>query len=128
MPSLNTAAVDSQASNIATDYATATLTIYAGTPPANANTPLSGNNPLVVHTLTGWGVPSNGAILANAIADETITGIGTQTATFARLEQAGRVMQVTVGTGAQELVVSSTSYTQDGLSSINSLLITQPAA
>ena len=50
MPSLNQSSINSQADNVGTDYATAVLTIYAGTPPANADTPLSGNTALVAHT------------------------------------------------------------------------------
>lgn len=126
MPSLNTASTNSQADNVGTDYATATLTIYDGTPPASANAALSGNTALVVHTLTGWGAAAAGVITANAVATETISNTGT--ASFARLAQGGNTMQVTVGTGAQELVVSSTSYTAGEDSTINSLTITQPAS
>lgn len=126
MPSLNTASTNSQADNIGTDYATGTLIIYDGTPPANANTPLSGNTALVTHTLTGWGAAALGVITANAIATETIANTGT--ATFARLTGGSNVMQVTVGTGAQELVLSSTSYVAGEDSTINSLTITQPAS
>lgn len=129
MPSLNTSSTNSQADNIGTDYATAVLIIYSGTPPLNANTALSGNNPLVSHTLTGWGAAALGVISAANLPDvEVITGAGTQTATFARLVQGGNTMQVTVGTGGQELVLSSTSYTNGEDSTINSLQITQPAS
>lgn len=126
MPSLNTNSTNSQADNVGTDYATATLTIYDGTPPANANTALSGNTALVTHTLTGWGTAALGVITANAIVTETIANTGT--ATFARLVQGANTMQVTAGTGAQELVLSSTSYVAGEDSTINSLTITQPAS
>lgn len=126
MPSLNSNSTNSQADNIGSDYANAALTIYNGTPPANAETPLSGNNALVIHTLTGWGSAALGVITANAIATETILLTGT--ATFARLVDGPNTMQVTVGTGAQELVLSSTSYVAGEDSTINSLTITQPAS
>ena len=127
MPSLNTSSTNSQADNVGTDYATAAVTIYSGTPPVNANAALSGNNPLVVHTLTGWGLSAGGVINASNMPNtETITGVGTQTATFARLVQGDKTMQVTLGTGGQELVVSSTSYTNGEDSTLNSLQITQP--
>ncbi len=124
MTSINDAQRNSQADNAATDLTTATLTIYSGTPPASANAALSGNNPLVVHTLVGWQAAALGSAAANAIADETITGAGTQTATFARVELAGKIAQLLVGT---DLVVSSTDYTNGGLSKINALTILQPA-
>jgi hypothetical protein len=126
MPSLNTSSTNSQADNVGTDFTTATLIIYDGTPPANANTSLSGNTALVTHTLTGWGAAAAGVIIANAVATETIANTGT--ATFARLVLSTETMQVTVGTGAQELVVSSTSYVSGEDSTINSLQITQPAS
>lgn len=126
MPSLNTATVNAQADNIGTDFATAVLTIYSGTPPANANTALSGNTALAAHTLTGFGAASAGVITANAISDDTIDASGT--ATFARLVAGGLVMQLTLATSAAEVIVDSTTYTSGGTSSITSLVITQPAA
>ena len=126
MPSLNTSSTNSQADNVGTDFTTATLIIYDGTPPANANTALSGNTALATHTLTGWGAAALGVIIANAIANAVISATGT--ATFARLELTTKTMQVTVGTGAQELVLSSTSYVSGEDSVINSLQITQPAS
>jgi hypothetical protein len=126
MPSLNTSSTNSQADNVGTDFTTAALTIYDGTPPADANTSLSGNNELAVHTLAGWGSAAAGVVIASAIATETIAATGT--ATFARLLLTTKTMQVTVGTGAQELVVSSTSYVSGEDSTINSLQITQPAS
>jgi hypothetical protein len=124
MPSLNTSCTNSQADNIGTDFTTATLIIYDGTPPANANAALAGNTALVTHTLTGWGASAAGVITANTIATETIAATGT--ASFARLVLTTKTMQVTVGIGAQELVVSSVSYVSGEDSTINSLTITQP--
>lgn len=126
MPSLNTSSTNSQADNIGTDFTTATLVIYDGTPPASANAALSGNTALVTHTLTGFGAAAAGVITANAVATETIAATGT--ATFARLELTTKIMQVTVGTGGQELVLSSTSYVSGEDSTVNSLIITQPAS
>ena len=127
MPSLNTSSTNSQADNIGTDFSTATLIIYDGTPPASANASLSGNTALATHTLTGWGSAAAGVIIASGMPD-TVTISATGTATFARLVLASNTMQVTVGTGAQELVVSSTSYVSGEDSTINSLQITQPAS
>ena len=126
MPSLNESCTNSQADNIATDFTTALLTIYSGTPPANASTALAGNTALAEHTLTGWGAAALGVITASAIANDVI--LATATATFARLVLTTKTMQVTVGTGAQELVLSSTSYVLGETSVINSLQVTQPAS
>jgi hypothetical protein len=125
MPSLNTSSVDSQADNVGTDFTTATLIIYDGTPPANANTALAGNTALVTHTLTGWAASVAGVIVANAVPDAAIAATGT--ASFARLVLTTKTMQVTVGTSGQELILSSTSYVSGEDSIVNSLQITQPA-
>ena len=126
MPSLNTSSINSQADNIAADFATAALTIYSGTPPADANTALSGNVALAVHTLAGFIAAALGVIVANAIADDVIDNSGV--ATFARLVLATKTMQITVGTSGAELIVNTTTYTAGGTSKINSLTITQPAS
>jgi hypothetical protein len=125
MPSLNTSSVNSQADNIAADYTTALLTIYDGTPPANANTALSGNTALAAHTLTGFGASAAGVVTANAIATDVIDATGT--ASFARLVLSANTMQVTVGTSGAELIVDTTAYVTGGDSTIDSLTITQPA-
>lgn len=127
MPSLNTSSINSQADNIGTDFATATLVIYSGTPPLDADTPLSGNVALATHTLTGWGTAVAGVITASNLPDTQVIA-ATGTATFARLELLSNTMQVTAGTGAQELVLSSTSYTAGEDSTINSLTIIQPSS
>lgn len=126
MPSLNTNSTNSQADNVGTDYGSGSLIIYSGTPPANANAALAGNTVLVTHTVNGFGASVAGVITANAIATETISSTGT--ATFSRLIQGSNTMQLTVGTGGQELTLSSTSYVAGEDSTVNSLIITQPAS
>jgi len=130
MPSINDSSVNSQADNLASDYATATLTIFAGTPPATINAALSGNPVLATHTLAGFGsagASSLGRIDANAIANVTIADTGAPT--FARLVLSTKSMQITAGTaGSNELVTSSNSYVAGEDSAITSLRITQPAS
>lgn len=123
---LNTSIQNKQADNIATIFAAGTLTIYSGTPPADANTALSGNTALAAHTLAGFGAAVAGVATASAIADDTIDATGT--ATFARLVAGGDVIQLTVGTSGTQVIVSSTSYVATGTSVVNSLTITQPAS
>ena len=128
MTQLNTAAQNSQADNAASDLATAPLTFYSGTPPGTANDPLSGNNVLVEHTFAGFLASANGSAVANAIADETITGAGTQTVTFARTTLAGVTYQLSVGLSGADIIVSSTDYVNGGTSKINAINIFQPPA
>jgi len=104
---------------------TGTLTIYSGTAPANADTALSGNTALAVHTLAGFAGASSGSMSANAIADDTIDATGT--ATFARIVSGSYVEQLTLGTIGAQVIVSSTSYVAGGTSQITSVTITKGA-
>ena len=106
---------------------TGTLTIYSGTAPANADTALSGNTALAAHTLAGFASASSGSMSANAIADATIGGSGTQTPTFARIVSGSYVEQLTVGTSGAQVIVSSLSYVAGGTSQITSVTITKGA-
>lgn len=106
---------NARASDFAADYAAATLTIFAGA------------NPLVSHTLAGFGAPANGIITANAIASQTITGAGTQTADSATLSDGTGTYTLTLGTSGTDVIVSTTTYINGETSSINSLSVTFPA-
>lgn len=125
--SLNTSIQNKQIANISTLLASATLIIYGGAVPANANTALGAQTALATHALAGFGAEVSGVITAESIADAVIAGSGTNTATFARLFAGGDVIQLSVGTSGANVTVSSTSYTAGGTSSIVSLTITQPA-
>lgn len=123
----NVALRNRQLSNYGTDMAAAVLTIYSGTAPANADAALSGNTALAAHTLTGFAAPSNGSMLANAITNATITGSGTNTATFARLVAGSYTEQLAVGTSGTPVIVTTTSYVSGGTSQITSLTLTRGA-
>jgi heme O synthase-like polyprenyltransferase len=111
------------------DYGTAmgtgTLTIYSGTPPANADTALSGNTALAAHTLAGFAAASAGSMSANAVADDTIDATGT--ATFARIVSGSYTEQLTLGTSGAQVIVSTTSYVAGGTSQIISVTVTKGA-
>jgi hypothetical protein len=104
---------------------TGTLTIYSGTPPANADTALSGNTALAAHALTGFAAAASGSMLANAIADDTIDATGT--ASFARIVSGSYTEQLTLGTSGAQVIVSSTSYVAGGTSQIVSVTVTKGA-
>ncbi len=106
----------------ATFYATGTLILYDGTPPANAKASLSSNTVLATHTLAGF-VESNGVITANAIASETISATGT--ATFGRiLISATSEWQGDVG--AEITITPDANYVSGGTSNVTSLTMTMP--
>lgn len=109
----DTTARNSRASDFASDYGTATLTIKAG-----ATT-------LATHTLAGFGAPSNGVITANAIGDATIAASGT--ADSAELTDAAGAYTLTLGTSGADVIVSTTNYIAGETSSINSFAVTFPA-
>jgi hypothetical protein len=123
MPTINTATANAQLTAYGTRHATATLIIYSGTAPANADASLSGNTVLATHTLAGFGTASARSMAASAIADVAIAATGT--ATFARLSVGSEVQQLSVGTSATDVIVNSTAYVTGNDSEIVSLTITQ---
>jgi hypothetical protein len=124
---LNTASQNSQVSNLAADHAASDLVIRSGSIPANANTAFG--TALVSHSLAGFGAVSAGSVSASAIANETITGAGTQTATHATLSNGTEELLLTLGLSGSgaEVIVSSTTYINGGISQIVSLTLSQPA-
>ncbi len=111
----DTTARNSRASDFASDYATATLTIKAG-----ATT-------LATHTLTGFGAPATGVITANAIADATIANTDTaDTATLSDTAGAYTLTVGTIGSGA-DVEISTLNFISGETSSVSSLTVTFPA-
>lgn len=123
----NVALRNKQLSDYGTAMGTGVLTIYSGTPPASADAALSGNTALAAHTLAGFAAPSAGSMSANAIANATITGSGTNTATFARLVSGSYTEQLAVGTSGTPVIVTTTSYVAGGTSQITSVTLTRGA-
>jgi hypothetical protein len=104
----------------ADNLGTGDLVIYSGTAPANAKAALAGNTVLATHTMAGFGV-SGGTVTANAIADATIVGTGTNTPTFVRILVSGVAQyQGVVGT---DVTLSDANYVENGISKVNSLVI-----
>lgn len=119
MAQANAAATLKRANDFGTDFAAATLTVNAGA------------NILATHTLTGWSGSNDGndgLATADAIAVETITGTGTQTADGATLSSGGKAYQLTVDTAANpsvppaDLRLGTTTYINGETSTINSLV------
>ncbi len=114
MAQANAAATLERADDWVADFATATLDILAGA------------NVLASHTLAGF-VTSNNALdglaTANEIADEVITGTGTQTADSATITSGSRVYTLTVGTSGANLNLSTLTYINGETSSIDSLVV-----
>lgn len=104
-----------------------TFVIYDGTPPANAQAALSGNNVLATHTLPTF-TRSGGTVTAGAITDATISATGT--ATFFRCIVGTAQIQGSVGLSGSgaDAIVNSTSYTSGGTSQVTSMSFTMPAS
>ncbi len=100
----------------ATYYATASLVIYDGTPPANAKAALSSNTVCATHTLSGF-TESNGTLTANAIASETISASSVGGVTFGRFLVDG-VSQWQGIIGAEITVTPDANYVAGGTSNI----------
>ena len=106
----NTAARNEAANDFAADFGSAVLTI------------LDGSTTLVSHTLSGFGVASNGVISANAISNATILENGD--ADGAKLTAGGLEYDLTVGTSGSDVNISNLTFVQNGTSTVNSLTVT----
>ena len=114
MATANAAATLEQADDWSADFATASLVIKAGA------------NVLATHTLAGFVTSNSGAngrATANAIADATITGTGTQTADNAEITAGGKTYALTVGTSGADLNLTTLTYVNGETASISSLIV-----
>jgi len=107
----------------------ATIKIYSGTQPANANTALSGNTLLSTLTMPNpaFGASSSGTITANPIPDDT-NAAATGTATFARVADSNgnTVFDCDVGTSGSTINLNSVAIAAGGIVRISSFTITMP--
>lgn len=105
------------------------IRIYSGTPPATADTALSGNTLLAELAMSdpAFGPASNGVATASAISNDTAAD-ATGTATFFRVLDSNNVVifQGTVDTASADLVVNTTSFVAGAIVSISSFTYTQP--
>lgn len=102
------------------------LRMYDGTPPANANTALSGNNLLADLPLSATFAPaaSGGVLTASAIT--TTNAALTGTASFFRLTTSGgaAVIQGSMGLSGQDLNMNTLSIVAGGPVAVSSLVLT----
>lgn len=107
----------------------ASLRIYDGTPPATADTALSGNTLLAQLAMSdpAFGAASNGVATASAISDDTSAN-ATGTASFFRILDSNAVViiQGTVGTSGCDLNLNTVSIVSGATVSVTSLTYTQP--
>lgn len=126
--SIATAARNAELDAITTQLgASALLRIYNGTPPADANTGLSGNTLLAELACSATFAPaaSAGVLTANAIANDA-SADATGTATFYRLLTSGGTakLQGSVGAGSGDLNMNTTSIVVGGPVAVSSWTLT----
>lgn len=103
--------------------------IYSGTPPANADTALSGNTLLSENTMSDPSFPAAagapGVLTASAITDDSSAN-ATGTPSFFRLvDSTGSVvMQGTAGTSGTDLILTAGTITAGIAVSISSFAVT----
>ena len=105
----------------------ATLTVYSGTQPANANTALSGNTALAIFTLpvAGSNSVSGGVITVGTVTSVTASANGT--ATFFRVTNGGNtILDGSAGTSSADLILNATAISAGALVSILSFSYTEP--
>jgi hypothetical protein len=113
--------------NTASGLGGATLTVYSGTKPANANTALGGGNgALVSFSLPSAGsntVTTSGTIIFGTIPNATASGTGT--ASFFRVVNgANTICDGDVGTSGADLILPTTTITSGITVGITSFIYT----
>ncbi len=108
----------------------ATIKLYSGTQPADANTGLSGNTLLATFTLDdpAFGSASAGVITLGSVP-RTTTGAAAGTATWARCESSDpfTIFDCDVGTASATLILNTTTISVGVDVSITAGTITMPA-
>lgn len=109
------------------------ITIFDGSQPADANTAVTTQTPLVTLTFgtEAFGDAANGVATAGPIASGT--AVATGTATWARISNPGSPDTTvfdcdvsTTGAGTGTIQLNTTSIVQDGTVSISSFTVTHP--
>ena len=122
-----TAAIaNTQATALITTLSTAgEIRIYAGTPPATADTALSANDLLATFSLANpAGAASGGVFTYDCDPDIEDTNTVAGTATFARATTTGGTTtgaQYTVGTSGEDINFDSVTFTTGGTATLTAL-------
>ncbi len=122
---------NTQATALITALSTAgEIRIYAGTPPATADTALSSNDLLATFNLPNpAGTASGGIFTYDCDPDLTDTSTVAGTATFARATDSGgstTIAQYTVGTSGEDINFDSVTFTTGGTATLTALTHTVP--
>lgn len=114
------------AANVAAG-ASATINVYSGSVPANANVAATGTLLVSFTTASGgtsWNAASGGsAALASSLSAAASAGSAT-TATYARMVKGSYVVQGTVGTSSADFIMDSVTITSGNTYSITNATIT----
>ncbi len=106
----------------------ASLVIYNGTQPTNANTALAGNTALATFTLPGSGYtvtnPSNNALITFP-AISNVSASATGTATFFRITNGANVVcDGSVGISSADCIINATAISSGATVSISAMTYT----
>lgn len=122
--------LDNLRTNMDAGTAAATIKIYSGTQPANADAALSGNTLLATLTCTDPVAPaaSGGTLTFNSITEDS-SADATGTATFARIadSNSNTIFDCDVGTSGATINLNTTSLVAGGPVRITSFTVSIPA-
>jgi hypothetical protein len=102
----------------------ASIKIYSGSPPANANMAPTGTLLLTLTTAASgasWNTAAGGA--ASLVSALSAAAAATGTAGYARLEKGTYVLQGSVGTGSEDFIIDTTSIVSAATHSITNATI-----
>ena len=113
---------------LAADLAGATLSVYTGTQPANANTAATGTK-LVDITINGFNASATGSATLDKSSPNVGDAVATGTAVWGRITGTSTgAIDGTVGTSGTDFTINSTAITSGATVTLTAMTITQPAS
>jgi len=103
----------------------ASINIYSGTPPANANMAATGTLLLTLSTAAlgaSWNTASGGS--SSLVSNISAVAVATGTAGYARLEKGGYVLQGSVGISGTDFVIDNTAIVSGNTFALTNATIT----
>lgn len=123
----NTAQRNSIVTALTGGLASATLSIYTGTQPADPNSAPSGTK-LVDIAIYGFNAAASGSATLDTSTPNTGVAVAAGTAGWGRIVHTNGSIDGTVGTSGTDFTINSTAITSGATVTLTAMTVTQPAS
>jgi hypothetical protein len=123
----NTATRNMMADALGASLASATLSIYTGTQPADPNSAATGTK-LVDITINGFSAAATGSASLVTAPANVGTSVAAGTAGWGRVVHTGGTIDGSVGTSGTDFTINSTAISNGSAVTLTAMTIVQPAS